>query len=168
MNIILIGMPGCGKSTIGVLLAKSMLYSFLDTDLIIQQKLSMPLCEIIKAKGAEEFKVIENDILSEINADNTVIATGGSAVYGKEAMKHLKEIGKIVYLKLPLEEIERRIKNIKTRGIVMSENTTLDVLYNERTHLYEHYADITVDCTGLTAEECVEKIISNLNKNRTA
>lgn len=168
MNIVLIGMPGCGKSTIGVLLDKSMLYDFLDTDLIIQQKLSMPLCEIIKAKGAEKFKMIENDILSEINAENTVIATGGSAVYGKGAMKHLKEIGKIVYLKLPLEEIEQRIKNIKTRGIVMENGETLKDIYLKRTPIYEKYADITIDCTGLIAEECVEKIIVNLKKNRTA
>ncbi len=163
MNIILIGMPGCGKSTVGVLLAKSMLYDFLDTDLVIQQKFSMPLCEIINSKGINEFKIIENEILSEIKADNTVIATGGSAVYGNEAMNNLKINAKTVYLKLPVEEIEKRIANIKTRGIVMAEDETLEGLYEQRAPLYEKYADITVDCSSLTAEECVEKIIEYIN-----
>ena len=163
MNIILIGMPGCGKSTVGVLLAKSMLYDFLDTDLIIQQKFSMPLCEIINSKGINEFKIIENEILSEIKADNTVIATGGSAVYGNEAMENLKGNSKTVYLKLPVEEIKKRISNIKTRGVLMAKDETLEGLYQKRAPLYERYADITVECSELTAEECVEKIIQYIN-----
>ncbi len=163
MNIVLIGMPGCGKSTVGVLLAKSMLYDFLDTDLVIQQKYSMPLCEIINSVGTEKFKQIEDEALTGIDAENTVIATGGSAVYGEKAMAHLKENGKIVYLKLPLTEIEKRIQNIKTRGIVMAKNETLGDIFTERIPLYERFADITVDCTGLTAEECVNKIISHFN-----
>lgn len=166
MNIILIGMPGCGKSTVGVLLAKSMLYNFIDTDLIIQGEYIKPLSEIINERGTEEFKKIENDILSEIRVKSTVIATGGSAVYGTDAMSNLKDGGTVIYLKLPLEEIENRIKNIKTRGIVMEKGTTLRDIYLERTPLYEKYADITVDCSCLSAEECVEKIIKLIKKPR--
>lgn len=159
MNIVLIGMPGSGKSTVGVLLAKSMLYRFIDTDLIIQNKYATPLCEIINSRGTDEFKKIENTVLSELKADNCVIATGGSAVYGKEAMANLKSGGRVIYLKLPVAEIENRINNIKTRGIVMSKGETLADLYLERAPLYEKYADITVNCGGLTAEECVNKIM---------
>lgn len=166
MNIVLIGMPGCGKSTVGVLLAKSMLYDFLDTDLIIQQKYSSPLCDIIKSNGIEEFKKIENSILSRIQTDNTVIATGGSAVYGNEAMQHLKQNAKTVYLKLPTHELDKRIANIKTRGIVMSDNQTLESLYKERAALYEKYADITVDCSFLTAEGTVDTIIKILQNQK--
>ncbi len=164
MNVILIGMPGSGKSTVGVLLAKSMLYSFIDTDLIIQHKYCTPLCEIINTQGTENFKKIENDALCEIVADNCVIATGGSAVYGEAAMAHLKENGTVVYLKLPVSEIESRIQNIKTRGIVMAKGETLHDLYRERAPLYEKYADITVECEGLTAEECVNRIVKGLDK----
>ena len=166
MNIVLIGMPGCGKSTVGVLLAKSMLFNFMDTDLIIQGEYAMPLSEIIGKRGTNAFKEIENDILKELRVKSTVIATGGSAVYGKEAMNNLKNGGTIVYLKLPLEEIESRIKNIKTRGIVMDKGKTLNDIYIERTPLYEKYADITVDCSSLTAEECVDKIVEELKKPR--
>lgn len=166
MNIILIGMPGCGKSTVGVLLAKSMLFNFMDTDLIIQGEYALPLSEIITTRGAEAFKKIENDILKELRVKSTVIATGGSAVYGADAMENLKNGGTIVYLQLPLEEIEGRIKNIKTRGIVMGKGKTLKDIYIERTPLYEKYADITVDCSGLTAEECVEKIVDLIKKPR--
>ena len=160
MNIVLIGMPGCGKSTVGVLLAKSMLYNFIDTDLIIQGEFGEPLSEIINNRGTEEFKKIEDNILSEIRVKSTVIATGGSAVYGEKAMQNLKNGGIAVYLKLPLEEIEKRIINIKTRGIVMDSGKTLKDIFSERTPLYENYADVTVDCSSLTAEECVNKIIS--------
>lgn len=166
MNLILIGMPGCGKSTVGVLLAKSMLYNFIDTDLIIQGEYSLPLSEIIEKRGTEAFKKIENDILKDLKVKSTVIATGGSAVYGEAAMSNLKNGGTVIYLKLPLNEIEKRIKNIKTRGIVMDKGKTLKDIYIERTPLYEKYADITVDCSELTAEECVDKIIKDIKKPR--
>ncbi len=166
MNLILIGMPGCGKSTVGVLLAKSMLYNFIDTDLIIQGEYSLPLSEIIEKRGTEAFKEIENDILKDLKVKSTVIATGGSAVYGEAAMSNLKNGGTVIYLKLPLDEIEKRIKNIKTRGIVMDKGKTLKDIYIERTHLYEKYADITVDCSELTAEECVDKIVDLIKKPR--
>lgn len=164
MNLVLIGMPGCGKSTIGVLLAKSMLCEFVDTDLIIQNKHKKSLCEIISEDGLENFKETENEVLSEINCENCVIATGGSAVYCGKGMANLKKNGKILYLKLSPDEIKRRIKNIKTRGIAMKEGTTIEELYLERAPLYEKYADYIVECENLTAEECVEKIIDTIHK----
>lgn len=162
MNIILIGMPGAGKSTIGVLLAKSKLMNFVDTDLIIQNKYGKSLCELINEHGTDSFIEIENDVIVSQNFSNSVIATGGSAVFGNEAMKKLKENGTVVYLKLPVEVIKSRISNIKTRGVVMHDGETLDDLYKERCGLYEKYADITLDCAELTAEQCVEKLVEIL------
>lgn len=159
-NIILIGMPGSGKSTVGVLLAKALLMDFIDTDLLIQKRCGAALCDVIAADGVERFKAIENEVLSQVDCRNTVIATGGSAVYGEGAMQHLRKGGVTVYLKLPIDEIKRRIDNISTRGIAMEQGATLDSLYGERAALYERYADLTADCSGLTAEGCVEKIIS--------
>lgn len=158
-NIVLIGMPGAGKSTVGVLLAKAMNYQFLDTDLTIQQENGKKLFEIINEKGLDEFLDIENDVLSRVEASNAVIATGGSAIFGKEAMEHLKNIGYIVYIKLSCEEIIRRVNNIKTRGIAMRKGKTMADVYKERVPLYEKYADIIVDAEGTTIEECVESII---------
>lgn len=157
-NIILIGMPGAGKSTIGVLLAKSMLMDFVDTDLLIQKKYSSGLCDIIKANGIEKFLGIENDVICAWDFVNCVVATGGSAVYGKQAMEKLKAGGIAVYLKLTPEEIEKRINNIHTRGIAMKEGTTIAELYSQRAGLYEKYADIVIDCTALTPEQCVDEI----------
>ena len=159
-SVTLIGMPGAGKSTVGVLLAKSLLTDFTDTDLIIQRKTGKSLCEIIEAEGTESFLETENRIICEQSFHNCVIATGGSAVYGKEAMKKLKEISTVIYLSLPVEELEKRIKDIHTRGVAMKNGVTLRELYEERRELYEKYADLTVDCQGLTAEECVERIIA--------
>lgn len=161
-NIILIGMPGAGKSTIGVLLAKSMLMDFVDTDLLIQKKCSSSLCEIIKDKGTQEFLKIENDVICSWDFANCVVATGGSAVYGEQAMEKLRDGGVAVYLRLSPEEIEKRINNIHTRGIAMEEGTTIAVLYSQRAPLYEKYADITVNCSSLTPEQCVDTIISML------
>ena len=158
-NIVLIGMPGAGKSTIGVILAKALLYAFTDTDLIIQSRYSMSLSEIIERDGTDAFLKIENDVIASCEFFNCVVATGGSAVYGEEAMKKLKENGTIVYLKLPVRELEKRLSNIHTRGVAMKKGETIAELFDKRKPLYEKYADITVDCYGLTAEECVEKII---------
>lgn len=161
-NIVLIGMPGAGKSTIGVLLAKSVLMDFTDTDLLIQRKYSKSLCDIINEKGIEKFLEIENDVICKSFFRNAVIATGGSAVYGKEAMKKLKTEATVVYLKVSPDVLEKRIDNIHTRGIAMEKGTTINELYNERAQLYEEYADITVECTDLTAEECVDEITRKL------
>ena len=163
-NIVLIGMPGAGKSTIGVLLAKSMLMDFVDTDLLIQKKCADSLCGIIAAQGIEEFLKIENDVICENDFRNSVVATGGSAVYGKEAMEKLRADGVAVYLRLSPEELERRIDNIHTRGIAMKEGTTIAALYDERAPLYEKYADITGECEGLTPEQCVEAIAEEIGK----
>lgn len=161
-NIVLIGMPGAGKSTVGVLLAKSLLLDFVDTDLIIQKKYSKALCDIIEEKGTQQFLQIENDVIYAENFSNCVIATGGSAVYGEKAMQKLKENAVTVYLSVPVEEIKRRISDIKTRGVAMKNGTTIEELFKERLPLYEKYADIKIDCSALTAEQCVDSIISSL------
>ena len=161
-SVTLIGMPGAGKSTVGVLLAKSLLMNFIDTDLIIQRKTGKALCEIIEEEGTEKFLTLENDIIVAEDFENSVIATGGSAVYGDEAMKKLKEISTVVYLSIPVEELEKRIKDIHSRGVAMKNGVTLHELFEERKSLYEKYADFTVSCQGLTAEECVEEIIKVL------
>ena len=162
-NIVLIGMPGAGKSTIGVLLAKSMLMDFTDTDLLIQRKHSASLCDIIDEKGIENFLKIENDVIYETSFENSVVATGGSAVFGEEAMAKLKKESTIVYLKVSPEVLEKRIDNIHTRGIAMEKGTTISELYLQRAFLYEKYADVTVECDTLNAEECVDEIAKKLN-----
>lgn len=159
-NIVLIGMPGAGKSTIGVLLAKSLLTDFIDTDLIIQKKYKCGLCDIIEKKGRKAFIEIENQTIAESEFTNSVIATGGSAVYGEEAMKKLKENSIIVYLDIPVSELEKRLSNIRTRGVAMKKGSTISDLLKERQPLYEKYADATIHCEGLTAEECVNRIVS--------
>jgi len=163
-NIVLIGMPGAGKSTIGVLLAKAMTYNFIDTDISIQQREKKQLYKIIEENGLDAFIDIENTVLSRLEVDGCIIATGGSAVYGREAMEHLRSIGTVVYIRLSLDEIKRRIKDIKTRGIAMKKGNALEDVYAERVPLYEKYADIIVDCEGTTIEECVEKILERLEK----
>lgn len=165
-NIVLIGMPGTGKSTVGVLLAKSLLMNFTDTDLIIQQKYNTSLQNIIREKGTEAFLEIEDSVLSEIKAENSVIATGGSAVYGERAMENLKTDGATVYLDTPLDELEKRLLNIHTRGVAMKEGTSLKELFDEREPLYKKHADITVRCENMTAEECVDKIIEALKSSK--
>lgn len=165
-NIVLIGMPGCGKSTVGVLLAKLIGYDFLDSDLLIQRQEGKKLFQIINEKGLEYFNALENDINSEIVAEETVIATGGSVVYGKDAMAHLKEIGTIVYLNVPLSEIEKRVTNLSTRGIAMEKGMTLSDLYKERNVLYEKYADVIVDCDGKSLLDNAEKIKKILTEEK--
>ncbi len=152
-NIVLIGMPGCGKSTVGVVLAKTMGYRFLDSDLVIQETDGRLLSEIIKQEGLDGFNRIENDINSKIKAERTVIATGGSVIYGKEAMTHLKDIGTVVYIRLPFEEINHRLGNLAKRGVSIKEGQTLRELFDERVPLYEKYADIIVDEEGRTISE---------------
>jgi len=162
-NIVLIGMPGAGKSTIGVLLAKAINYQFIDTDLIIQNRTNMKLFELINKNGINTFLKIEEDILSELTYKKTVIATGGSAVYGEKAMKHLSENGHIIYIKLSCEEIKKRVNNIKTRGIAMSNGSSIEDVYEERIALYDKYADIIVDCENMNIEESVNKIMMEIN-----
>lgn len=158
-NIVLIGMPGAGKSTIGVILAKSLLFDFCDTDLSIQKTTGESLCDTISKIGIDEFIRLEEEIICSEAFAGCVVATGGSAVYGEKAMNKLKENGIIVYLKVSPDELQSRIKNIHTRGIAMKEGTTIKALYEERAPLYEKYADITIICDGKTAEECVDLIV---------
>ena len=157
-NIILIGMPASGKSTVGVILAKILGYSFIDADLVIQERYGKLLKDIIAERGVDGFIKAENDVLESIEADNTVIATGGSAVYGSGAIKHLKESGRIVYLKLSYEELSKRLSDIKGRGVVLRDGQTLRDLYDERIPLYEKYADLTVDEAGRDIETTVKLI----------
>lgn len=163
-NIILIGMPGCGKSTIGVVLAKVMGYHFIDADLLIQEKEGRLLSEIIEEKGPEGFNQIENEVNSTIVIDRAVIATGGSVIYGKEAMAHFGKTGVIIYLRLPLHELQNRLGDLAERGISMKDGQTLKDLYVERTPLYEKYAQLTVDLDGLTIRESVMLIRENYLK----
>lgn len=161
-NLILTGMPACGKSTLGVVLAKTLGMKFVDTDLLIQEVENCKLQEIIDERGMQEFLRIEEKVLSEIEAENSIISTGGSAVYSDKAMKHLGSIGDVVYIKLSLDEIERRLNNIKTRGIAMKPGETLADLYNMRVPLYEKYADITIETVGMGIEESIEVLIEKL------
>ncbi|MCR4563446.1 MAG: shikimate kinase [Clostridiales bacterium] len=165
-NIILIGMPGAGKSTLGVVLAKAVGFDFIDTDLIIQSEQNEKLYRIIEKKGIEKFIEIENKTVASLKAENCVIATGGSVIFGKEAMENLKSLGTVVYLQVEEKEIEKRLSNIKTRGIVMKADETVEKIYNERTPLYEKYADITVSCKGMDLEKTVEAIINNLGEEK--
>lgn len=157
-NIILIGMPGSGKSTVGVVLAKKLGYRFIDSDLVIQEKCGKLLYQLIEERGEAGFLMLENEINASVTADCAVIATGGSAVYGVEAMKHFKEIGRIVYLKLPYEELAARLGDLHERGVVLKEGYTLRDLYEERIPLYEKYADITVECKGKDIRGVMEEI----------
>ena len=161
-NIVLIGMPGVGKSTIGVILAKVLGYSFLDADLLIQEQEGKLLHEIIEEKGTDGFIEVENRVNASIRADRAIIATGGSVVYGKEAMEHLKEIGRGVYLKVSYAILEKRLADIKGRGVVLKEGQTLETLFEERSKLYEQYADIEVSEEGLDVEQTVEKLVEAL------
>ncbi len=161
-NIVLIGMPGVGKSTIGVVLAKILGYHFLDSDLLIQSREKKRLHQIISEVGTDGFLKIENDVNASIDVERTIIATGGSAVYGKEAMEHLKEIGEVVYLKASYGTIKRRLGNLEKRGVALKPGQTLKDLYDERTRLYEKYADVTVDERGLGTEETIGEVLRGL------
>lgn len=163
-NVILIGMPGAGKSTLGVVLAKMIRYDFIDADLLIQNQCDRSLQRIIDACGPDGFIDVENEILREIQASQSVIATGGSAVYSDEAIAHLKEIGTIVYLQVSFEEMEKRLGDVEQRGVVMRNGNAIDLrkLYDERLPLYESYAEVTVDVNNLGIEEAATKVATTL------
>lgn len=161
-NIVLIGMPGAGKSTVGVLLAKTLGYAFLDTDLVIQEREGRLLQDLVDELGVEAFLDREAAAICSVDCDRTVIATGGSVVCRDGAMEHLRELGRIVYLQLPLEELERRLHNISTRGIAMAPGETLAHIYDYRAPLYRKYADLTVAVDRQTLEETVEQVLNAL------
>lgn len=157
-NVVLIGMPGAGKSTIGVVLAKRLGYKFLDSDLVIQEKEGKLLHELITEHGIEGFWKIENDVNESLDVTSCVIATGGSAIYGEGAMKHLSEIGTIIYLSIPEEELEQRLGDLNARGVTLKPGQTLSSLFEERRPLYEKYADIVIDCSDSTIWKLASEI----------
>lgn len=163
-NIILIGMPGAGKSTCGVLAAKMLLKNFFDTDLLIQSMESKRLQQIIDEKGVEAFKKAEEQAVLSLDIKGTVIATGGSVVYSEKAMRHLKSMGKVIYMHLSFEEMKKRIVNLSTRGIVLENGETLLDMYNERLPLYEKYADYVIDCDGNSIDLTVAEIVDICEK----
>ena len=163
-NIVLIGMPACGKSVTGVVLAKSLQMNFLDTDLLIQETAGKGLQDIINEDGMESFKQLEEEVLCDVQATHTVIATGGSAVYYPKAMEHLKKLGRIVYIHVSVETILQRLNNITTRGVAMSRDQGIAELYEERKPLYEKYAEVTAESGGGSMEETVADIVEKMEE----
>lgn len=157
-NITMIGMPSSGKSTVGVLLAKRLGFSFVDVDIVIQEKEGRLLKEIIADEGMDGFLKVEERVNAGLDVQLSVIAPGGSVIYGEEAMKHLKEISEVVYLKMSYEEMEKRIGNVVDRGVALKPGFTLRDLYNERIPYYEKYADITIDEEGKTPGQTVDEL----------
>lgn len=162
-SVILIGMPGAGKSTVGVVLAKRLGMRFVDSDLVIQEKYGKLLHELIEEYGVEGFLDIENAVNAELSPQNAVIATGGSAVYGREAMEHFNQIGRVVYLSLPYEEIAERLGDLNARGVTLRPGQSLRDLYEERTPLYERYAQRTIFCHGKALREIVTEISQGMS-----
>lgn len=157
-NIVLIGMPSAGKSTVGVIIAKNFGMNFVDTDVLIQTRQGKLLQEILNNEGPGVFLEVEEKTILSLNCTNTVIATGGSAVYSEKAMKHLKKNGIVIYLHINMETVNRRLKNLKTRGVVLEKGQTLEGLYMEREPLYEKYADIKLECSNNSIEDTVAAV----------
>ncbi len=162
-NIVLIGMPGSGKSTCGVLAAKALLKNFFDTDLLLQGLEEKKLQDIIDINGIDYFLQAEEKAILSLNINATVVATGGSVVYSNKAMQHLKNNATIVYLHLEYDTMVKRINNISSRGVVLKNGSTLEDMYNERLPLYKKYADVTVNCDGNTVEQTVDAIVNAVN-----
>lgn len=158
-NIILIGMPGSGKSTCGVLAAKALLKNFFDTDLLFQGLEEKRLQDIIDDDGIEYFLSAEERAILSLDINATVVATGGSVVYSDKSMEHLKKSGKVIYLHLSYDTMVDRIKNITTRGVVVKEGDSLEDMYNERLPMYQKWADVVINCDNNTVEQTVEKIV---------
>ena len=162
-NIILIGMPSSGKSTVGVIIAKHLGKSFVDTDVILQTQQNRKLQDIINTDGIDKFLEIEENTILSLELSNTVIATGGSAVYSEKAMKHLKANGTVIYLDINMKTVTKRLKNIKTRGVVLSPGQTLEQIYQKRKPLYEKYADIIIESSENSIDETIEATIEKLD-----
>lgn len=162
-NLILIGMPTSGKSTVGIILAKALGYEFTDIDLLIQKKAGKKLAAIMEEEGVDGFLSLEEEITCGLSCSHTVIAPGGSVVYGKKAMEHLKSLGRVIYLQMDLDMLTERLHDARNRGVALREGQTLEELYNERVPLYEQYADITVNESGHALEDMVVLIVSKLH-----
>lgn len=163
-NITLIGMPGAGKSTIGVVLAKMLGYDFIDSDLLIQKEEGRLLWQIMRDEGTDGFNRIEERVNSQLDVSNSVIATGGSVIYGPKAMEHLKEISTVVYLKVNCSTLTRRLGDLTRRGVVLKPGQTLPDLFHERTPLYEKYADITVNTGRKSVQHAAQSIIRKIEE----
>jgi len=161
-NIVIIGMPGAGKSTMGVILAKTLGRNFIDTDIVAQEQSGKLLQEIIDNEGTDAFLKTEEHTILSLHCRNAVIATGGSVVFSEKAMEHLKNGGVVIYLKISFEEMSRRLRNITTRGIVLAAGQSLRDMYTQRVPLYEKYADITIDCSGSDFEDCIGQVLYKL------
>lgn len=160
--VILVGMPGAGKSTLGVMLAKSLAKDFIDTDLMIQLRAGQTLQQLLDEQGYQALRQLEQETLLECDFDRHVIATGGSAVYSAPGMAHLKRLGPVVYLDVPLDELRRRIHDYDQRGIARRPEQSFAQLFEERQQLYRQYADITVDCHQLNQEQAIAAILAAL------
>jgi shikimate kinase len=163
-NIVLIGMPGAGKSTIGVMLAKKLSLDFVDTDIAIQKREGRSLQDIVDRDGYLVLRRIEEEVIIAVSGTNQVIATGGSAVYSDKAMQHLKSGGRVVFLQVSMDTLKRRVHDYETRGLAKRPDQTLDDLFAERSALYQRYADITIVCDKLTHEQVCEKIVEELKR----
>jgi shikimate kinase len=161
-NIVIIGMPSAGKSTVGVILAKTLGMNFTDTDIVIQENTGRLLQEIINTDGIDAFLKIEESTILSLNCNNSIVATGGSVVFSHRSMDYLKKDSLVIYLNLVFEEMVQRLNNITTRGIVLAEGQSLLDMYNQRISLYEKYADITIDCSKEDVEDIIEKVINEL------
>ncbi|MDX2493932.1 MAG: shikimate kinase [Desulfuromusa sp.] len=157
-NIILIGMPGAGKSTVGVILAKRIGFHFIDTDLLIQAQEKCRLQQIIDTQGLENFRKIEEQMLLNLHAQHSVIATGGSVIYSEPGLKALGKSGYLIYLQIALPDLQQRIVDMGQRGLVMSKGQTFEQLYQERTPLYEKFAAVTIACAEINADRVAAKI----------
>ncbi len=164
-NIILIGMPGCGKSTCGVVAAKMLLKNFFDTDLLIQNIEGMRLQNIIDDMGNTYFEEAEEKAILSLDLQGTVIATGGSVIYSEKSMEHLKNMGKIIYMHLDYEHMCERINDLATRGILIKKGSTLKDMYNERLPLYSKWADAVINCNNNSVEDTVAMIIKEAENN---
>lgn len=163
-NLVLIGMPGAGKSTMGVILAKTLGRTFIDTDIVAQETSGRLLQEIIDEDGTDAFLKTEETTILSLHGHHAVIATGGSVVFSTKAMQHLKKDGIVIYLDISFDEMVRRLNNIMTRGIVLATGQSLRDMYNQRVPFYEKYADITINCSGIDFETCIGNILDELRK----